>query len=109
MKFSVRIRLALLIAAASGAAFAQPAPGWADTHPRRAEVNSRLAAQNRRIHHEIAEGEMSKARAARLHREDRRIRRQERALAARDHGHITPGEQRALNARENRVSRQIGH
>lgn len=110
MKFSTRISLALVLAAASGAGFAQAAsaPGWDKSHPRRAEVNARLANQNRRIHQEVAEGEMSKGRAARLHKEDRQVRQEERDMAAQNHGHITKAEQRVLNGQENRVSKQIG-
>lgn len=78
------------------------------THPRRAEVNSRLAHQDARIHHEVREGEMSHAKAARLHHEDRSVRRQEQRMAARNHGHLTRREQSRLNHRENRISRRIG-
>ena len=78
------------------------------THPRRAEVNSRLARQDARIHHEVREGEMSRAKAARLHREDRSVRREEQRMAARDHGHLTARDRARLNHRENRISRRIG-
>jgi transposase len=43
-----------------------------------------------------------------LHREDHRIRHEERKMASLNGGHITRGEQRVLNQQENRVSRQIG-
>jgi hypothetical protein len=88
-------------AAASGA-------NWKKSHPRRAEVNARLANQNRRIHDEVKEGDMSKAKAAKLHREDRQIRQEERDMAAQNGGHITKAEQRVLNQQENKVSKQIG-
>jgi hypothetical protein len=78
------------------------------THPRRAEVNQRLENQNARIHQEVKEGEMSKAKAAQLHKEDRQIRQEERAMASQNGGHITKQEQRTLNQQENAVSRQIG-
>ncbi|MDE2372126.1 MAG: hypothetical protein KGN16_24360 [Burkholderiales bacterium] len=101
-----------LLVAFAGAGYAQPAPAasgnWAKSHPRRAEVNARLANQNRRIHHEVAEGSMSPAQAAQLHREDHRIRQEERAMASQTGGHITKAGQRVLNAQENQVSRQIG-
>jgi hypothetical protein len=90
---------------------ASPAPNgdtWAQNHPRRAEVNARLANQNNRIKTEVAEGEMSKARAAKLHKEDRQIRGEERAMASQNGSHITKQEQRTLNQQENHVSRQIG-
>lgn len=78
------------------------------THPRRAEVNARLENQNDRIQKEVKEGEMSKAKAARLHREDRNIRKEERLMASQNGGHITKSEQSVLNQQENKVSKQIG-
>ena len=81
---------------------------WEMNHPRRDQVNDRLENQNRRIHQEVREGEMSRARARYLHAEDRSIRAQERYYASRQGGHITRGQQRRLNREENRVSRQIG-
>ncbi|WP_448698741.1 hypothetical protein ACFGVR_17915 [Mucilaginibacter sp. AW1-3] len=78
------------------------------THPRRAEVNSRLARQDARINHEARYHEISRAKAARLHREDSRVRRQEQRMAARDHGHLTARDKARLNHRENRISRRIG-
>ena len=51
---------------------------WRTDHPRRAEVNSRLANQNRRIHDERKEGDITAAQAKDLHAEDRGIRAQER-------------------------------
>lgn len=77
-------------------------------HPRRAEVNQRLANQDKRINNEVKEGEMSKDEAAKLHREDRHIRKEERAMAAEHGGHITKKEQEKLNHQENKVSQQIG-
>ncbi len=81
---------------------------WAKDHPRRAEVNARLANQNRRIHEERKEGDLTKAQAARLHRDDRQIRQEERDMASQNGGRITAAEQRTLNQQENAVSRQIG-
>jgi chromatin segregation and condensation protein Rec8/ScpA/Scc1 (kleisin family) len=81
---------------------------WQKEHPRREQVNNRLANQNKRIHQEVKEGELSKGQAAKLHREDRNIRREERAMASTNHGHITKAEQKALNQQENQVSKQIG-
>ncbi len=77
-------------------------------HPRRAQVNKRLNNQNRRIHQEVKEGDMSKGQAAKLHKEDRQIRQEERGMASQNGGHITKQEQRTLNQQENGVSKQIG-
>lgn len=81
---------------------------WERRHPRRDQVNDRLANQDRRIHKEVKEGELSKAQAAALHKEDHQIRQEERGMAAQDGGHITKQEQKALNQQENSVSKQIG-
>jgi hypothetical protein len=81
---------------------------WQQSHPRRAEVNGRLAHQDQRIHAEVKSGQISKGQAAQLHHEDHQIRQEERAMAAQNGGHITAQEKRALNQQENAVSRQIG-
>ena len=47
---------------------------FAKNHPRRAQVNHRLNNQNKRIHNEVKEGEMSKTQAAGLHKQDHQIR-----------------------------------
>jgi arylamine N-acetyltransferase len=81
---------------------------WQQNHPRRVQVNHRLANQHHRIDQKVANGTMSPARAARLHRDDRLIRREERAMAHQNGGHITKQEQRTLNHQENVISKRIG-
>jgi hypothetical protein len=81
---------------------------WNKNHPRRHEVNKRLANQNRRIHNQVKQGDMSKAQAHKLHKEDHQIRQEERDMASQNGGHITKQEQKTLNQQENGVSRQIG-
>jgi hypothetical protein len=81
---------------------------WQKDHPRRTEVNKRLANQNQRIKQERKEGEINKAQAAKLHSEDHAIRQEERTMASTNGGHITKAEQKSLNQQENQVSRQIG-
>jgi hypothetical protein len=110
MKFSSTFRVAAVVAAlgsllVGGAASAET---WDQAHPRRAEVNFRLANQNSRINHEWRSGEIGGAQARKLHREDRFVRNEERFMASQHDGHITRAEQRALNQQENGVSRQIG-
>jgi hypothetical protein len=95
-----------LVIGLAGSAMAESQ--WDKDHPRRDQVNDRLANQNRRIHHEVKKGEMSRAKAARLHKDDRHVRREERMMASQDRGHITKQEQRTLNQQENQVSRRIG-
>jgi hypothetical protein len=97
------------LAMVTGAASAASAQTTFDqTHPRRAEVNHRLENQDRRINQERREGEIGPAKAYRLHRADRRMRREERRFARHDNGHITRGEQHRLNRQENAVSHRIG-
>jgi hypothetical protein len=98
------------IAATAFAGFAATAHAetWDQSHPRRAEVNGRLANQNFRIDQERREGEITRGQARTLHAEDHQIRREERRMAAADGGHITRFDQRILNRQENMVSHQIG-
>lgn len=81
---------------------------WQKNHPRREQVNNRLENQNDRIKEEVKEGDMSKAKAAKLHKADKQIRQEERDMAAQNHGHITKSEQKTLNQQENAVSKKIG-
>jgi hypothetical protein len=97
---------ATLMSVLTGTAFAETP--WQHAHPRRVEVNHRLAVQNHRIHREVREGEMSHAEAARLHRDDHKIRQEERDMASQDRSHLTKPEQHVLNQQENATGRQIG-
>jgi hypothetical protein len=97
--------LALALGAVSTATLADTQ--WEKDHPRREQVNDRLANQNARIDQKVANGEMSRHEANKLHREDHQIRQEERAMASQNGGHITKQEQKTLNAQENGVSRQI--
>jgi hypothetical protein len=81
---------------------------WERNHPRRDQVNDRLANQNRRIDNEVKDGQITKQQANQLHHEDHAIRREERAMSKFDDGHITRADQKALNQQENAVSHQIG-
>jgi hypothetical protein len=105
-KALVAASLVLAMGAATAASAETP---WQRHHPRRTEVNHRLANQNRRIHQERREGEITGAQARELHAEDRGIRAQERFDASHQHGHITRAQQAQLNHEENGVSRQIAH
>ena len=105
------IMLAAMGVAIAGSAIATTANAethFQATHPRRAEVNHRLAVQDHRINVERREGVIGPRRAHVLHRQDREIRREERIDARFDRSHITRGEDRGINHQENRVSREIG-
>jgi hypothetical protein len=95
---------ALLLGASWSAAQADT---WQQNHPRRAEVNSRLANQNRRIHADVRNGTMTHSQARAMHRDDHAVRQEERDMARQNGGHITKTEQHALNQQENAVSHDI--
>jgi len=105
--------IALAAPFVSFGAFAQTAPAagetqWQKDHPRRTEVNQRLNNQNKRINAEEKSGQITKAQGAQLHKNDRQIRGEERAMASQNGGHITKTEQKALNQQENKNSKKIG-
>jgi hypothetical protein len=90
----------------AGAASASATP-WQNAHPRRVEVNHRLAHQEMRIHRALREGRITPHQAASLRHEDRMIRHEERRDAAFHGGHVTRQEQARLNRQENGVSGQL--
>lgn len=100
--------LSVGIISSASAETSQHKPEWLKTHPRRAEVNERLANQNQRINTERKEGEITGQQAAKLHAKDNQIRHEERQMAKQHNGHITKKEQIRLNQQENQVSKQIG-
>jgi hypothetical protein len=102
---AIAASLAMLVGFAGTAS----AGTWAPQHPRRAEVNHRLARQNVRINRELRNGEITRGEARKLHREDHFVRHEERFMARGHRGHITRVEQHALNQQENGVNKQIGH
>lgn len=108
---SLKTATALALATAFAAGLATSALAdttWQQNHPRREQVNNRLAHQNARIHQQVNEGELTKGQAATLHKDDHKIRQEERAMASQNGGHLTKLEQTALNQQENRVSNKIG-
>jgi hypothetical protein len=80
---------------------------WNKNHPRRHEVNKRLKNQNKRISQGVKSGKLTKQQAQQLRQNDKSIRAQERADAAKNGGHITKGEQKQLNQEENANSKEI--
>ncbi len=106
-KNALLVVMGLMLAGSAATAASAETP-WQANHPRRVEVNHRLQTQNLRIREERRAGEITPAKARRLHAADRRIARQERRFARHDGGHITGAEQHRLNREENKVSRKIG-
>ena len=98
---------AMLVSLAGLVGTASAETAWQKNHPRRTQVNQRLANQNKRIHQDVKNGTLSKSQAANLHHQDRQVRREERAMASQNGGHITKSEQRVLNSQENNLSKQI--
>lgn len=103
------LRFALvLVGLLAIAATAHAETQWERTHPSRDEVNDRLEHQDVRINTERKGGEINARQAQALHRDDQNIRAEERRMASNDDGHITHGNDRALNQQENHVSSEIG-
>jgi len=107
MLFRKMILTSLATALMAGTAIEASAATWAQKHPRRVEVNARLANQNRRIDRDLASGKITAQQAAMLHRDDRQIRASERTDAKFDNSHLTKADQRSLNQDENAVSKDI--
>jgi hypothetical protein len=93
------------LAALTGTASAETT--WQKNHPRRTQVNHRLANQNKRIHQDVKNGTLSKSQAANLHHEDHQVRQEERDMASQKGSHITKPEKNVLNGQENNISSQI--
>ena len=98
---------AVLVSLAGLAGTASAESAWQKNHPRRTQVNHRLANQDKRIHQDVKNGTLTKAQAANLHHEDHQVRQEERDMASQNGGHITKSEQKVLNGQENKISGQI--
>ena len=96
-----------IFAQSAPAAAPAPAGNFDKTHPRRAQVNSRLQNQNARVDNKVADGKMSKGEAAKIHGQDKAIHHEEKRDAAANGGHITKAEQKHINKQENHVSKEI--
>jgi hypothetical protein len=98
------IGLAVTAGAAGAASAATP---WQNHHPRRVEVNHRLATLNHSIRVEHREGNLTALRERRLQERTHLIRVQERSFARHDGGHITRHDQTRLNHEETGVRHHI--
>jgi hypothetical protein len=98
---------AVLVSLAGFVGTASAETTWQKNHPRRTQVNHRLANQNKRIHQDVKNGTLTQAQAANLHHEDHQVRQEERDMASQNGGHITKSEQKVLNGQENNLSGQI--
>jgi len=99
---------ALALAAAGGiAGGASAETRWDHDHPRQHEVFKRDVRQRREIIADRRDGELSRGHAARLLHADRRVVHEDRILARANGGHITRGQQHALNRQENNIGRRL--
>lgn len=80
---------------------------FAHQHPRRAEVDHRLADQQHRIHEGLKTGKLTPAQAKQLEANDQAIKQQERADVKANGGFLTKAEKRQLNQEENANSTLI--
>jgi hypothetical protein len=96
---------AVMLAGMVGTASAETT--WQKNHPRRTQVNHRLANQNRRIHNDVKNGTMTHSQAAAVHKDDHQVRQEEHDMASQNGSHITKPEERVLNKQENAISNQI--
>jgi hypothetical protein len=77
-------------------------------HPRRAQVNDRLANQSQRIENGVANGQITRDQAKQLHQQDRFVRQEERTMASENtNGHLTRAEHKSLNTQLNALSQDI--
>jgi hypothetical protein len=104
-KFLSATVITAALAGAAGTAGADTT--WQKNHPRREQVNNRLANQNSRIHQDVKNGTITRGQAAALHHQDHQVRQEERAMASQNGGHITKSEQKVLNQQENAISKEI--
>jgi len=107
-KKNVLLAAMALVMAGAAVTSASAETRFDQNHPRRAEVNARLAHENHRITTERREGEISKVKAMRMHQRAHLIRVRERHMATRHGGHITRLEKAKLNHKENRLGRHVG-
>src|SRR5258708_16251076 len=81
--------------------------GWAQNHPRRAEVNARLEVQNWRINQALSHGKITPAQASALHAQDQFIRKEERFEAGQNGGHTAPARRTGLKHHEHKLHTNI--
>ncbi len=105
-KAAATLAIALgLVTAASSIALAAKGD-WKKNHPRRAEVVGRAKHEEKKNNDAAEDGKITSGQAARLNKQDERIKRQEQRQARRNGGHITKGEQAKDNREENRVNQE---
>jgi hypothetical protein len=106
----IALALAALVVGGASAAMAQSQAAVADPgHPRINEVEQRIQNQQDRVDKGVSDGQIDAKEAA---RDDAKLAREQNSLnqdEAKNDGHITKAEQKNLNRRLNKGSRQIHH
>ena len=83
-------------------------PGVKDPgHPRVNQVNRREGRQQKRIANGINNGSLNPNEASHLEKREANLQNTEQKDMAEHNGHLTKGEQKNLNHRENKISRSI--
>src|SRR6202049_5315846 len=107
MKFAPKNALAVALMTVFAAGITTSAMAdtqWQKNHPRREQVNNRLANQNSRIHQDVKNGTMTRGQAAAVHHQDHQVRQEERAMASQNGGHITKSGQKGLHQQGKDIS-----
>ena len=93
--------VALVQAKGPGNPVGAPGSKFAKQHPRRNEVNKRVANQRARINQGAKSGKLNAQQAQQLKADDKAIKQQEHADVKANGGHLTKPEQKQLNQEEN--------
>ncbi len=98
---------ALVQAASGGNPIGARGSRFARQHPRRNEINERIARQRSRINQGVASGKLTQTQATQLRADDNAIKQQEQADVKANGGYLTKTEKRQLNQEENANSTLI--
>jgi hypothetical protein len=83
-------------------------PGVVDPgHPRVNQVNGREENQQQRIANGVSSGKLSAQQTSNLEKREANLQNTEKKDMAAHNGHLTKGEQKNLNHRENNISKSI--
>ena len=99
--------VSLVQAKGPGNPIGAPGSKFAKDHPRRNEVNKRVANQRARINQGVKSGKLTQQQGKQLKADDRAIKQQEHADVKANGGHLTKSEQKQFNQEENTDSRLI--
>ena len=100
------LMLALALASATAVSAGGHKKSFAKEHPRRAEVVHREKKENDKVNKAMTEKKITYQQGHKIQKEERKIRQEERADAAKHGGHITKAEKRELNKEEHKVEMQ---